>query len=134
MSVRSDILADIQTVISGIAGIGTVAAGKVEYVDLDNLTLPTAFILQGPEKKITGSTEHETWEWTVVIEVWCKDTDVEPFHASVHQAMASDISRGGYALNCHRESSDPLAIDPGRGVAGFHQEYRIDYRHPLGSP
>jgi hypothetical protein len=134
MSVRSDILGDIQTVISGIAGIGTVTAGKVEYVDLDNLTFPACFILQGPERKISGSTEHETFAWTVVIEVWCRDIDVEPFHAFVHQAMAVDISRGGFALNCFREGSDPLAVDPGRGIAGFQQEYRIEYRHPFGSP
>jgi hypothetical protein len=92
MSVRSDILGDIQTVISGIAGIGTVTAGKVEYVDLDNLTFPACFILQGPERKISGSTEHETFAWTVVIEVWCRDIDVEPFHAFVHQAMAPDAA------------------------------------------
>ena len=134
MSVRSNILANVQSVVSGTSGIGTVTSGKVEYVDLDSLTLPAAFVLQGPERKIAGSTEHETWAWTVVVEVWCKDTDVESFHALVHQAMAADIYRGGNALNCYRESSDPLAVDPGRGIGGFQQEYRIDYRHPLGSP
>ena len=134
MSVRSNILANIQSVVSGISGIGTVTTGKVEYVDLDSLTLPAAFVLQGPERKIPGSTEHEAWAWTVVVDVWCKDTDVESFHALVHQAMAADIYRGGNALNCYRESSDPLAVDPGRGIGGFQQEYRIDYRHPLGSP
>ena len=134
MSVRSNILSNLETVIAAIPGIGTVTAGKVEYVDLDNLTLPACFILKGPERKITGSTEHEAFAGTVLVEVWCKDSDVDSLHASVHKAMAFDISRGGYALNCFRESSEPLAVDPGRGIAGFQQEYRIDYRHPTGTP
>lgn len=134
MGVRSNILTDIEVTLSAVTGVGTVTTGKVDYVDLDNLTLPAVFIIQGAEEKIPGSTEHEAFRWAVAVETWCKDVDVEPLHAAIHQAMAADPTRGGYAINSYRQGSTTFAVDPGRGLAGFTQEFNIEYRHPLGSP
>ena len=134
MSVRSNILADIEAVLGAIPAIQTVKVGSLEEVDLEELAIPIVFVLSGPERKIPGSTEHETWEWTVVIETWCKDTDIETLYAAIHSALAADYTRGGKAINCDRTAGDILSIDPGRALAALQQTYTIEYRHPMGTP
>ena len=134
MSVRSDILADIEAVLGGVPAIQTVKVGSLEEVDLEEIDIPVVFVLSGPERKIPGSTEHETWEWTVVVETWCKDTDIETLYAATHAAMAADPTRGGKAYDCERTAGDILSVDPGRALAALQQTYTIKYRHPLGSP
>ena len=134
MSVRSDILADIEAVLGAIPAIQTVKVGSLEEVDLEEIDIPVAFVLSGPERKIPGSTEHETWEWTVIVETWCKDTAAETLYAAIHSALAADYTRGGKAINCERTAGDILSIDPGRALAALQQTYTIEYRHPTGTP
>ena len=136
MSVRSSILSNIGMTLRTMAEFAnsSVVTGKAEAVDLEASALPVAFILQGPENKVSGSTEMEAWEWTVVLEVWCKDTSVETLYAAIHQALAVDVTRGGYALNFYRDGGDVLSLDPARSLSALQQTYKIIYRHPLGTP
>jgi hypothetical protein len=123
MSVRSSILADMEAVLKGISGVGDVYTGKYEQVDLDQLTLPALFVLQGSDQEAARSTGYE-----------CKDTDAETVFASIHTALSADPTRGGTSMNCRRTGSDILSLDPGRGLIALQQTYEILYRHPIGSP
>ncbi len=136
MSVRADILSDIDTVLKAMTEFidASVITGKAEQVDLESVTLPVAFVLQGPERKPSQAMGLETWEWTITVEVWCKDSDVETLYAAVHQALMVDIYRGGHALNFYRDGGDVLSVDPGRSLSAFQQTYQILYRHPFGTP
>jgi hypothetical protein len=134
MSVRSSILADMEAVLKGISGVGDVYTGKYEQVDLDQLTLPALFVLQGSDQEAARSTGYEVFTWRVVVEAWCKDTDAETVFASIHTALSADPTRGGTSMNCRRTGSDILSLDPGRGLIALQQTYEILYRHPIGSP
>jgi len=134
MSVRADILSDIETVLGQITGVGDVYVGKYEQVDLDALTFPALFVLQGGDQMAANSTGYEVFTWRVVIEAWCQDTAAETLFSAIHTAMASDESRGGHAMNCRRVDSNILSLDPGRGLIALQQTYEILYRHPIGSP
>ena len=65
MSVRSGILANFETVLKGITGVGDVYTGKYEQVDLDALTLPSLFVLQGSDQEAARSTGYEVFTWRV---------------------------------------------------------------------
>jgi len=134
MSVRSSILADIETTLKDIPGVGDVTTGKYEQVDLDQLTLPALFVLQGSDQEGARSTGYEVFTWRVVVEAWCRDTDAEAVFASIHAAVSADPTRGGKALNCHRTGSEIFSLDPGRGLIALQQSFEILYRHPVGSP
>ena len=134
MSVRSGILVDVETTLKTIPGVGDVYTGKYEQVDLDALTLPALFVLQGSDQEAARSTGYEVFTWRIVVEAWCKDTDAETVFASVHTALSADPTRGNKAMNCHRTGSDILSLDPGRGLIALQQTYEILYRHPVGSP
>ena len=134
MSVRSDILSNIETVLKDITGIGDVFTGKYEQVDLEALTLPALFVLQGGDQSAANSTGYEVFTWRVVIETWCQDTAAETLFAAIHAAMAADVSRGSHSMNCKRVDSNVLSLDSGRGLIALQQTYEILYRHPVGSP
>jgi hypothetical protein len=134
MSVRSGILANMDSVLKGISSVGDVHVGKYEQVDLDALTLPSLFVLQGSDQETARSTGYEVFIWRVVVEAWCRDTEAETVFASIHAALSADPTRGNKAMNCRRTGSDVLSLDPGRGLIALQQTYEILYRHPVGSP
>ena len=88
--------------------MGDVYTGKYEQVDLDALTLPALFVLQGSDQEAARSTGYEVFTWRVVVEAWCRDTDAEAVFASIHAALSADPTRGGTAMNCRRTGSDVL--------------------------
>ncbi|TRZ97669.1 MAG: hypothetical protein D4R80_06565 [Deltaproteobacteria bacterium] len=134
MSVRSEILADIEAVLKGIPDIGDVFVGKYEQVDLDALKFPAIFIFQGDDQEAIETMGTETFTWRVVVEAWCKDAEAETVFAALHMELSRDYTRSGNALNCRRTGSDVLSLDPGRGLIALQQTYEILYRHPYGQP
>lgn len=139
MSVRSNILSNIETVLKAVTGLvaDSVFVGKLEQVDLDaqDVVLPLTFAIQGPEQKASEQVMgFETWNWTVTVEVWCRDTSVETLYAAIQAALMADITRGGFARKFERTGGDVLTIDPGRSLSAFQHTYEIQYRHPQGTP
>jgi len=136
MSKRSDMLDNIKTTLIGMSEFtaSTVFVGQVRVPDLDEMTLPTAFILPQNENKPMQAMGFETWELDVNIEVLCKDSDVETLYHAIHEALMTDIYRGGYAMNFYRTGGDTMIVDAGRSLAAFQHTYHIEYRHPFGSP
>jgi len=135
MSVRSSILSGIETALEGIAGVGDVFVGKYEQADLEQLTLPALFVLQGSDQE-SPSEEFgdEVFEWDILVETWCKDTDAETVFAAVHTAMATDSTFGGNAIDSRRTGSMVLSLDPGRGLVAMQQMFKVTYSHPNGQP
>ena len=104
--------------------------GKYEQVDLDALTLPALFVLQGSDQEAARSTGYEVFTWRVVVEAWCKDTDAETVFASIHTALSADPTRGNTAMNCHRTGSDILIPGPRTGL----DRLAADLRNPVSAP
>lgn len=135
MTTREEILANLDAVIGGIPSVGTVVVGKIDPVDrIEALTLPCAWVFPGDERMTESTASMETWEWSVEIEVWAKDSDLEPLLGAIHAALAADATRGGFALNCYRDGSRFFAVDPARSIGAMQLSYRILYRHPFGQP
>jgi len=134
MSKRSGILADIGTTISSVTGINQVETGKWSEVDLKDLSLPAAFVILGTDEISPPPMGYEQFWIPAVVEVFCKDSDMETLIAAIHTAMLADVTRGGYALQTDRDICEPFAVDPTRGLAGFDLTFKIQYRHPVGQP
>jgi hypothetical protein len=134
MSKRASILTNCGTTVAAVTGINQVEAGKWSEVDLADLSLPVAFIIFGTDERSPPPVGYEQFWVPAVVEVFCKDTDMETLLAAIHTAMLEDPTRGGYALQTIRETCDPFAVDPTRGLAGFDLTFKIQYRHPVGQP
>ena len=134
MTVRSRILSDIKATVSSVDAIKQVEAGKWSEVDLKDLSLPAAFVIFGADEVATGPMGFESYWLSAVVEVWCKESDMEDLIGFIHAAMLTDITRGGNAVNTVRDVCTPFALDPSRGLAGFDLTFKILYRHPVGSP
>ena len=134
MTVRASILANAKGTIEAVSGIEQVEAGKWSEVALKDLTLPAAFIILGPDEVVSGPAGFESFWLPAVVEVWCKESDMETLIGSVHASMLADETRGGNALNTVRDTCIPFAVDPARGLVGFDLTFKILYRHPYGQP
>lgn len=131
---RQDILLRIEATLGGVTGIATVVAGKWGTVDLDNLALPAAFIVFGPDRTAEVGAGFEGFWIPASVEVWCPDDEMETLIGAIHTAVLADVTCGGFALNTKRDSCTPFSIDPGRSLAGFDLVFQILYRHPVGYP
>ncbi|MCL5884905.1 MAG: hypothetical protein M1377_06125 [Deltaproteobacteria bacterium] len=134
MTVRAQILSDIKTTVSSVDAIRQIEAGKWSEVELKDLSLPAAFVIFGADEVASGPMGFESFWLSAVLEVWCKESDMEDLLGAVHAAMLTDITRGGNAVNTVRDVCTPFALDPSRGLAGFDVTFKILYRHPVGSP
>jgi hypothetical protein len=135
MSVRSDILSNIETVLKGITGVGDVFVGKYTEVDLASLKFPALFVLQGGDQESVDQTfSSESFKWDIIIEAWCQDINAEVMFSEIHTAMRVDERRGGYAISCRRTGSQILSLDPARGLIAMQQTHEIHYEHPIGQP
>jgi hypothetical protein len=133
---RQSILSNIKTTLQNITAIKTVLLSKLSISDLETYPYPICFIFSGGESKTweNGVLAYETWIWPVYIEVWALDTDMETYLGSIHNEMAKDETRGGYALKCERVgSSAPWLVDPDDNLAGMLLEFQIMYRHVEGT-
>lgn len=134
MTTRQSILSNIQTTIQNIAAIKTVILNKLSISDLETFPFPICFIFSGGENKVWDVLNYESWEWPVYIEVWALDTDIETYLGSIHNEMAKDYTRGGFALDCERiGTSAPWLVDPDDSLAGMLIEFKIKYRNVYGT-
>ena len=132
MTFRQNILANIKTTLEAVASIQKVEVNKATAVDLDTIPFPSAFVYSGEEVPITGPFGFLAWKWTIVIEFWSKE-DTEDLLGVVHTAMAADETRGGFAVDCNRISSDFYVVDSDNDVKGLVVKYEIQYRHPVAT-
>lgn len=134
---RQNILANIQTVLEGITRIKSVIANKMVIPDFNINPMPIAFVFSGEEKDFTdavGVLIRESWRWEVVVTIWTQDEDIEDYIGLVHNAMALDETRGGYALQCKRVAATaPYAVDPEGSVEGIELVFEVQYRHTYGT-
>lgn len=135
MTVRASILSDIDGSLRAISEIKQVESGRWLDFQVEDVQLPIAFAtLQNDAPAGGGAVGYETFNVTAAIEVWCVDTDLETLIGAVHAAIMADLTQGGFAMNTHRESCTPYALDPVRGLTGFVMTFTILYRHSFGVP
>ena len=81
-----------------------------------------------------GSIGFETWDWTVILEVWVKGAKTtEDILKEIHEAMYVDWDRGGYAITSYRTGVDFFYIDPTEEIKGMNITYNIRYEHAQGT-
>ena len=76
---------------------------------------------------------YENWEWTVLIEVWGKEQDMEALLKLVHDALFANEQISGHAVTSYRTGVDMLVLDPDRHMEAMLIQYTIVYRHTRGS-
>lgn len=135
-TVRQNILANIETVITGITRIKSVITNRFTIPDLNINPLPIAFVFSGDERDATdefGVIRYESWLWEVVVMLWTQDEDIEDYIGLIHNAMAADETRGGHALYCKRVSGiAPYMVDPEGSVVAVELVFQVQYRHVEG--
>jgi hypothetical protein len=124
---------------NGVSDLLTVEVlRKPTITSVDTVLQPAAFIYPGPERKIKGGDSRsvigkENWEWTVFIEVWAMDTDMEALLGSIHTVMYADYTFNKYAVYSERESVVMWVVDPDEMQQAMLLEYSVIYRHTLGT-
>ena len=72
-TLRQTILSKIGEVLEGVSGVEKVEIERSTPVDIDTIPFATCFVYSGPEERATDDRStigFETFDWTVVIEVW----------------------------------------------------------------
>lgn len=118
-----------------------VSVGEITPVDIDTVALPAVFVFQGPEKRLVQVTDREQWDWTIILEVWAKDENMEHLLGLLHTVMAKNYSDGGLicstllgVIDVMRTGSDMMIVDPDRSLAAMVVTFTVLYRHEYGQP
>lgn len=146
-SVRQNILDKVKTMLesivdnSAVALLNEVTVGKITPTTLETVPLPVAFVFPGPDQAApAGATaiDFETWDWTVTIEVWAKDIDMETILKFIHRKMAKDTPEGligGLAIDVKRQSSSgTLVVSNDYSTSAMLIDFLVRFRHPWGAP
>ena len=137
-SVRENILSEIETILKAIPGIGNVARGKIDALDVQQF--PAAFIVTGSDdadELFTGILDRTL---TVLIFLWVKTEDGQPelletWLATIKAAMVADLTLNN---TCHyiteAQTHEPFPLNEEMTEAGVMVEYAVRYRTPLADP
>lgn len=136
MTVRGSILSNLQSTLHGVVALKAVEVGKYEPVDLAEIAFPSAYIFQDSDylDEAVQVTGYQVFNWVVVVEVWCKAADIETLLGAIDAAVAANDTLNGNALYAYRTGSRVYQVDPVRGIAVLQADFKIQYRHPYGSP
>ena len=136
-TVRQNIIANINTVLTAASGISYVESNRTTPVKLDDVALPACFIYSGGQVQILTSAEavigQETWDWDVIVECYTKTTSPEAMLQIIYNALYASRSRGGYAIRTTLMTVDPLDFDPTGEYQGLILIFRIAYRNTMGT-
>lgn len=136
-TVRQNIIANINTVLTATSGINYVESNRTTPVKLDDIALPACFIYSSGQVQILTSAEavigQETWDWDVIVECYTKTTSPEAMLQIIYNALYVSRSRGGYAIRTTLISVDPLDFDPTGEYQGLILIFRIAYRNIAGT-
>jgi hypothetical protein len=135
---RQNILADINTTLTAVGTLATVATNRVLVVD-SAVTLPFANITSGSmvyveEESDLGGVGQEEFEWQIPIVIYTDTTDIETLLGDIHVAMMTDESRGDYADITNFVSAEMLEdFDMSNNVQAMTITYEIKYGLPRGT-
>ena len=135
-TVRQNIIANMNTVLTAISGINYVESNRTAPVKLDDVALPACFIYSGVQVQILSGAEavigYETWDWDVIVEIYTKTTSPEALLQTIYNALYTSRSHAGYALRTTLMSVDPLDFDPTGEYTGLMLVFRVAYRNVSG--
>jgi hypothetical protein len=138
MSKRQDILDYIKETLEGVSGMANVEVNRSIPVDIETVDFPSAFVYSGPVMRLINDNRsvigYENWEWTILIEVWGKDQDMEALLALVHAALFAKEQMGGLAASSYIVGVDMMTIDVDRHMESMLIQYTVVYRHARGAP
>lgn len=119
-----------------------VDVGKLATPDLETAPVPAVWVFQGPEEFIENATAgFDTWEWSIYIEVWARDNDLEHLLGLIHTEMGKNNADGGLicsvtmgVIDVKRKSCELTLVDPTKSLEMMSIVYSIKYRNPYGVP
>jgi len=136
MTTRANILTTIKTILEGVSALQEVQVNKNTLIDMETVKMPCAFVYSGVERRIVEPNYsvigYETWDWSIAIEVWAQDSDMEVLLGAIHEKMHSGETMSGYAVTSFRTGADIYVIDPTQAMEAMLIDYSIIYRHIKG--
>lgn len=140
-SVREEIITELENTLTNITDIKQVITKKSAVPELDNMDLPSAFIVIGPADKILSSNAEpvgsvinkETWKWNVSIIIYMQYDNAEEMLKTVSDALFINYRLGGHATFSERIGDEILMIDPTDDFNALVLDYNIYYRNTLGN-
>jgi hypothetical protein len=140
-SVREEIITELENTLTNISNIKQVITKKSAVPELDNMDLPSAFIVIGPADKILSPNAEpvgsaigkETWKWLVSIIIYMKYDDAEAMLKIISDALFINYKLGGHAAFSERVGDEILMIDPTDDYNALILDYNIYYRNTLGN-
>lgn len=143
---RQQILARIKTMLESIEEnyipvFNSVSVGKISPVDIETVKFPSVFVFQGAESRLEDNSAFEQWDWTISLEVWAKDEDLEHLLGLLHTEMEKNYSDGGLicstllgVIDVKRTGSDIMVVDPEQSIVAMIVTFSVLYRHLFGQP
>jgi len=134
---RQAILANMLSVIQSISEIKHVEINRAIAVDLDIVPLPCVFIFSDTEAPMPdeGAIGTQAWNFTVTLDVYAQDSDMENLLGLIEVAVMSDPGRGNvHAKRTERLGFELHTISSDRSLMGFSVPYSIVYQHDYGNP
>lgn len=135
MTTREQILEKIQLDLKATEYFIEVYNRHPSLPDIEQATFPCVFVYSGPETRITDNRSaigSETWEWHIVLEVWGRESEMEPFLGYIHRALFNDYTLGGLIVIAERVGVDMWVLDPEHDWCSMVVPYSVLYRHTLG--
>jgi hypothetical protein len=134
---RQQILSSIANTLCQVSAIQTVSINKSDPVDLDTIPMPACFVYSGPQNRAGDDDTimgYETFEWTVIVEVFAENVDMETLLGQIHNKMFFNCHQSGTAEFSWLSGVNIFLIDPLRQLQMMSLEFYVLYRHPMGVP
>jgi hypothetical protein len=127
---------------NGEAVFQFVDVGKLSTPDLETAPTPAVWVFQGPEEYVEKATlGFDTWNWSILIEVWARDAEMEHLLGLIHAEMGKNNADGGLicsttmgVVDVKRKSCELTLVDPTKSLEMMSIVYSVTYRNPYGVP
>lgn len=148
MTVREQILANIQTTLEGVTtgnGYNNTLASVQRWSMHGNslVDVPCVVINIGAESKLPDPNPLMTCQMRVYMDLWVRqaeddttptDTLLNSIFGDIEKALAVDITRGGLAIDTLVTDSVVFETDESQPHAGLTIEINVNYRHQQNDP
>ena len=135
MSIRKDILASFEEDLNEIPELEEVEVNEVSPADLDDKPFPCSFVFSGPSVKVQRACiGFETWDWSVVVETWVQEDDVEEWIERLHAKLCEDYTRDGNSTESYLIDTDIITLNATKELQSIVLIWRVRYSHKVGEP
>jgi hypothetical protein len=148
---REAITEAVKDICLSITGIKKAEVDRSLAVNIDTAPMASSFVYAGPETRVTADNEatlgFETWDFTVIVEIWARKNDIENLLAKLHQAIndnrfltvvkyVTTSNPSGRLLSgtgIKRDGADPQYFEVAEEKKAMIVPFVCRYRHTIGN-